>query len=845
MAMFGKLMQNYGPMSTKPDPGNFATPTPELQMYPDQDQLSRFGMTTSDLGEIMQSSSDGLFIGEYLKDGDLIDLKLISSKSLDSKEIGFLDDVKTATPTGQIVPLSSLGSLNWVSAPEQIKRVNRQKAVTLEFTPPGGIPLQEAIESIQKHVDELKLSGAIQPGVNVEIAGSASKLNEVKNALLGDGTVYGLATSAMFLALLVIYLLMCVLFQSWIYPLIIMYTVPLATFGGFLGLSILSKWSNADRYMPTQNLDILTILGFVILAGVVVNNAILIVAQTLILIQSDPSLDHKKAITLAVESRIRPIFMSMLTSVGGMLPLVLNPGAGSELYRGLGAVVVGGLIISTIFTLFLVPVVLGLVFDFKKVITVKAITQMGMVFLLFHGCAVVGPNYKSPEVAVADEWQQKLPEETKVLQENESQWWKKFNDANLDEVMSLTLENNFDIRMAQSRVLQAKYLRGAANADLWPSLDVGASYNKSLASENLSNDFSSAGLKTKSHDTYSVGLSTAWEIDVFGGVRRNIESEQASLERTSILKNGVILGMMSESVEAYIEVRNLAYRLQLHKDIVAMYQKSHDIVVSKKDAGLATDFEVAQSKASLSQALVGLPEIQKNLVIQQNRLKILTGKSPVEANDLELEPLSKPLFIESIGLEAPAIFLRRRPDVLAAERQIAIESARIGVIKADLYPRFFFNGSFQLSASDVAKVFKSGSETFNLGPSIQWNIFSRNRTRNKAKAQTERMNEAEIQFYKTIFTAFAEVENAIASYHAEKKTYERLESSLLEYENVLKSAESRYNDGLISLDIVLNAQKDVARQKNDLALASANVSKSVVQLYKTLGGSWQAESITN
>ncbi|PCJ56560.1 MAG: hypothetical protein COA79_18550 [Planctomycetota bacterium] len=844
LAMMGTLMKNYGPMSTRPDPSNFYTPTPELQMKPNQDQLSRYGMTTSDLGEIMQAYSDGLFIGEYIKDGELIDLKLLSSKSVDSKDVSFLNDIQTATPTGQVVNLNSLGSLSWLSAPEKIKRVNRQRAVTLEFTPPAGVPLQGAIESLQKHVEELKQAGGIAPGVSVEIAGSASKLNEVKNALLGDGTIKGLVTSAMFLALLVVYLLMCVLFQSWIYPMVIMYSVPLATFGGFYGLSTLSAWSNRDRYMPVQNLDILTILGFIILAGVVVNNAILIVAQTLNLIKNDPTINPKEAISKAVENRVRPIFMSMLTSIGGMLPLVFNPGAGSELYRGLGAVVIGGLLVSTVFTLILVPVLLGIVFDLKGKINVKAIAQMGIVFLIIQGCSV-GPNYKNPDVIIANKWQQQLPKETKVTKKIEAQWWKKFNDPALNKIMDLTLQNNFDIKMAQSRVVQARYLRGVTKADLWPSLDADAAYTKSLSSENLSNDFSNVNFKTKSQDKYAIGLGTAWELDLFGGVRRNIESEKAKLERSSILTNGVVLAMLSASAESYIEIRSLTYRKRLHKEMVAMYQKSVDLVRSKKEAGLATAFELSQAKAQLAQSVIGLPEIQKNLVVQKNRLKILTGSSPLKKDKEELPPMVKPFFLESIGLEAPAIFLRRRPDVLVAERQIAIESAKIGVAKADLYPRFFINGTFHLSASDIANVFKSGSEAYGFGPSIQWNIFSRNKIKNKARAQKEKMNEAELNFYKTVYTAIAEVENAIAGYHSEKNTYRRLVASLIENQNVLNSAQSRYKEGLVTLDVVLDAQKEVSKQKNDLAKSGAKVSKSIVYLYKALGGSWYTPVTSN
>ncbi len=207
----------------------------------------------------------------------------------------------------------------------------------------------------------------------MRLAGSAGQLSQIRQALMGDGSIIGTLGSSLFLALAIVYLLMVVLFQSWTYPLVIMVSVPLALLGGFAGLALVHQWSVVDRYMPVQNMDVLTILGFVILAGVVVNNAILIVYQTINFLQGrseegeDVSdLTPREAIAKSVESRVRPILMSTLTSVGGMLPLVLMPGSGSELYRGLGAVVVGGLIVSTVFTMFLVPVLLSVLFDIWK-----------------------------------------------------------------------------------------------------------------------------------------------------------------------------------------------------------------------------------------------------------------------------------------------------------------------------------------------------------------------------------------------------------------------------------------------------------------------------------------------
>ncbi|MCZ6836538.1 MAG: efflux RND transporter permease subunit, partial [Planctomycetota bacterium] len=235
-------------------------------------------------------------------------------------------------------------------------------------------PLESVIDTVETMLGEMKDEGFIPPGISTRFAGTASKLQSVQRVLFGDGTIIGTLGSSMILALIVVYLLMCVLFQSFSYPLVIMFSVPLATLGGFMALYAVFIWSQANRYIPEQKLDILTMLGFVILIGVVVNNAILIVHQTLNFLKGardddgdfEGEMTPRRAIAESVRTRVRPIFMSMLTSVGGMLPLVLAPGAGSELYRGLGSVVVGGLLVSTFFTLLLVPLMLSLVFDLSK-----------------------------------------------------------------------------------------------------------------------------------------------------------------------------------------------------------------------------------------------------------------------------------------------------------------------------------------------------------------------------------------------------------------------------------------------------------------------------------------------
>lgn len=373
-ALLGSLMEKYGPYSVTPEPVNFSLPTPEIRITPNDERLQDVNMTRRDIGLAVAASGDGILLPRSFDvGGELKDLKIINIEALQSDPTNAMFNSPIATPSGSVVDLESLATPERVEAADQIKHVDRRRAVTLQFTPPPGVPLQAAINEVQATVAGLREAGAITPDVDMQLAGSAGQLAQIREALMGDGSVRGTLFSSLFLALAIVYLLMAVLFQSWTYPLVIMVSVPLALLGGFAGLALVHQWSVADRYMPIQNMDVLTILGFVILAGVVVNNAILIVYQTINFLQGrseegdDVSdLSPREAIAKSVESRVRPILMSTLTSVGGMLPLVLMPGSGSELYRGLGAVVVGGLIVSTVFTMFLVPVLLSVLFDIWK-----------------------------------------------------------------------------------------------------------------------------------------------------------------------------------------------------------------------------------------------------------------------------------------------------------------------------------------------------------------------------------------------------------------------------------------------------------------------------------------------
>lgn len=414
-SFFFTLMGKFGPTATQPSPSNFNVPGPELQVLPRLLQLGKVGLTAEDVGLAVQAASDGAIVGDYRIGGQTIDLKIVSSSPI-GQRITTIPDLPMATATGDVVSLQTVADLRRIATAPQINRVGRQRAITLEFTADSGTPLESAVAQIEDLLTQHRAAGMIPPGVETSFTGSASKLESVQRAMLGDGTLLGTVSASLVLALIVTYLLLCVLFQSFLQPFVILFSVPLATLGGFGALYAVHLWSLGDRYMPVQNLDVLTMLGFVILIGVVVNNAILLVHQSLNFIRGGEDrepMPPRAAIAEAVRTRVRPIFMSMLTSVGGMAPLVFMPGSGSELYRGLGSVVLGGLLVSTVFTLILVPLLLSFVLDVQQALRKRRVGRvvapatatifvMALTLLASTGCrSPLAPPRESAEDVLA------------------------------------------------------------------------------------------------------------------------------------------------------------------------------------------------------------------------------------------------------------------------------------------------------------------------------------------------------------------------------------------------------------------------------------------------------------
>jgi HAE1 family hydrophobic/amphiphilic exporter-1 len=346
--LFGGIQQKIPGAQVRPVP-SLETSYPEILVIPNKERLAANGLSERDLGTYVDILMDGRRIDDYSPEGiKKIDLVVKGSDT----EFDSPENILQATIVnnfGDLIKVGDVADLQYSQSMPQINHLERKRTITLQVTPPADLPLQSAIEIIENDlVEPLSASGKLKD-VTITIGGNADKLVATGEALKWN----------LLLALLITYLLLAALFENFFYPLIILFTVPLAAAGGFVGLAAV------NAFITRQGFDVLAMLGFIILIGTVVNNAILIVHQSLNNVRYN-GLVGLEAISEAVRTRIRPIFMSAATSVLAMTPLVVATGSGSELYRGLGSILLGGLAVSTMFTLFVIPALLAFVIRFER-----------------------------------------------------------------------------------------------------------------------------------------------------------------------------------------------------------------------------------------------------------------------------------------------------------------------------------------------------------------------------------------------------------------------------------------------------------------------------------------------
>ena len=472
----------------------------------------------------------------------------------------------------------------------------------------------------------------------------------------------------------------------------------------------------------------------------------------------------------------------------------------------------------------------------------KLFTALKRVWLpaLLAGCSV-GPNYHPPKAAVPAAWPDAAAGVTTNRDAQLAHWWKTLADPELDSLIERAAQANYDLKVAAARVKAARALRGAVVSDFLPTIDASASLTTARRSQN-SLAFPVRLLDT---DTYQAGFDASWEIDVFGGQRRALQAATADLQAIEQDQRAVQVSLLAEVARNYLEYRGTQRRLVIAQNNLHAQQETVDITQQRFDKGLASELDVVQAKTLLASTKAQVPTLETALKQSSHRLSVLLGQVPGSL-DAELAtdaPIPAPPPEVPAGL--PSDLLLRRPDVLSSERQLAAATARIGVAKAELFPKFYLTGTAGYQSLDAANLIEPASKFWSAGPSVRWRLLEYPRLKAQINAQTALQEQALAQFNQTVLLALEDVENALVAYDKEKTRYQSLREAVDASRRSVELANELYTKGFGEFLNVLVNQRSLYQAEDALVQSERTITENVVALYKALGGGWEEPAKSN
>ncbi len=457
------------------------------------------------------------------------------------------------------------------------------------------------------------------------------------------------------------------------------------------------------------------------------------------------------------------------------------------------------------------------------------------IFFAFPGCMKIGPHYAPPEMEMPINWLIISDPALMVEKEINHNWWTVFEDPLLSRLMDQAAEGNLDLKTALARIKETRARLDFAAGGYFPDMDAAANVTRQRTSENSG---ISGGLRFTNH---LLGVDAWWEIDLFGRISRSIEAAGADYEAAEEDHSDVLVSLYAETAINYLTIRTLQARLASTMGNIESQKQVLELTRSRFRYGLASDLDVAQAEDVLASSQSQVPPLRVELNQAMNNIALLLGEPPGVLRQELMKVKGIPLPPSSIAVGIPADLLRQRPDIRRSERQLAAQTARLGVATADLYPSFSLFGTLGLESIDAGDLLSSGSHFYSFGPRFRWNIFDGGRIRSLIRVADAVTEQALHQYEQTVIRALSEVDSAIYAYLQEQKRLEALERSVAATNRTLSLAVQLYKEGLRDFQSVLDAQRFLFNQENQLAQSRGNVAINLVLLYRALGGGWNSQ----
>jgi outer membrane protein, multidrug efflux system len=454
--------------------------------------------------------------------------------------------------------------------------------------------------------------------------------------------------------------------------------------------------------------------------------------------------------------------------------------------------------------------------------------------VLLAACAV-GPDYKPPETDTAQHFDN-LDAGTFTTESTVAEFWALFEDQTLERLVADALAANHDLRIAVTRVAEARALRGETRLDLAPTVTASAGYaDQRLADAQLSG----TPFVPRDQKLYDVGFDAFWELDFFGRIRRSVEASNAELDAAEASLRDAQVIVTAEVTRTYFELRGQQLQLDVARRNVANQRETLELTDARLDGGRGTELDTSRAQGQLSGTLSSIAPLEAAVAQSIHRLGVLTGRKPGALREILAPSADLPEIPRIAAVGDPAGLLRRRPDIRVAERELAASTARIGVAVADLFPRVTFTGTVGLVADSFDGLGDSGSDAYLIAPGISWAAFDLGRVRARIAGAQARADGALLRYEQSVLRALEETENSLVSHARARDRLAHAEQAASANGKAAELARLRFEGGSSDFLQVLDAERSQLEAEDRLAQTRTEAATSLIAVYKSLGGGWE------
>lgn len=782
---------------------------PQLYFDADRDKTQLLGVPLSDVFSTLKAFTGSVYINDFNMFNRVYRVYL----QADAPYRGSRSDLNlffVRSSNGSMVPVSALGTTSYTTGPGTIKRFNMYYSVTINGEAAHGVSSGQAMDILEDIVNEHLPS-------NVGIEWSGMSYQEKK-----EGGQTGLVLG---LCLLFVFLFLAAQYESWSVPIAVILSLPIAIAGAYLGILVLGYESNI--YFQ---------IGLVMLVGLVAKNAILIVEFAKEEVEKGRPVEE--AAVVAAQLRFRPIVMTSLAFILGMLPLVFATGPGSASRQDIGTGVFFGMLVAITAGIVFVPFFFVWIYKLRMKFSKKKQNKSGnnaagkalmtVAVVMLGGFAMSCSPAKycaAPQLDLPEDFQTDLPEDSLTVADME--WWKIYPDTMLQNLISQALEYNKDILSAAERIRELEYRYRIQRADLWPSLSINA------AADNEYNNY--GGADPSNDPEIGSKASLSWEIDLWGHLRWASKARMAEYLSSIDAQRALKMTLIADVATAYFELVALDNELDIVRSTLKTRREGVKQAKLRLDGGLTDEIPYQQALVELATTEALVPDIERQVALKESEIAFLTGSYPHKVERAKASDMQS--YRENVPIGVPSDLLWRRPDLRQAEQNLMAAEAEVGVAQAERFPTLTIGLQGGLESDSFLDVLKS--PFYYAVASVAAPVFHFGKRKAAFKAAIAEYEQAKIEYEKSVMQAFREVHDAVVTFRSAQRNTDAkydLVQAALKYVDLTNiqyiNGAIRYLDLLDANRVYLDAQVEYSNAVMDEYIA-------LVGLYKSLGGGWQ------